>query len=190
MFEKSSIDDLNMMLARTVVLYNKWPVFLHEVVKGRLALCSSLATQKEKLVPIDDPLFDFTPVPLGFVNSETTAAYTARRGVRKMKQGLSRDNLQVTQIGKTPEDEALYHSIRDLNTKYLVPTIKENYPTLKECLEAVSTDAKIKAFHKNFAVAQNFVLLYKDKTVGLVDSDNGKLVFRADKTYLKTLLEN
>lgn len=190
MFEQSEVGDLNMMLARTVVMFNKWPVFISEILKDRQAVCFSLATSKQKKVSIDNPCFDFTPVPLGFVNSETTAVYVSRRGVRRMKQGLSRENILITQIGNKIDDETLYFSVKDLTTKYLVPTIKEIYPSLDQCLEAVSTDANIQAFHKSFAVNKNFILIYKGKQVGLVDSDNGKLVFRADKTYLKTLLEN
>lgn len=190
MFKDAEVEDLNQMFRDTLVLYNKWPVKIVEVDHNREALTVSLATGASKNISIDDKRFDFTPFELGNVNGDGCCAYMVRKGLRRWKQGLNRENINVFMVETSIKSSEFSRQLRKLDSRFLINTIKGLYPSKEEALELVSSGSECAAFSRLFSVDNEFNLIYKYKTVGMVDADNGKLVFKPSKAYMKTLLEN
>lgn len=196
MFNDANMNDLEMMFLNSVILYAGWPVRVESIGcnQDRNVLnmyVRSLATGRKRHVDIDDKFLDFTPVQLGMVNGMGTAVFAARRALRRYKQGLTRDALNVFVLDLRHHTGAeLRSEIREFHHKGFVSCIKGNYPSLKESLEAVTTGKEASAFSRVFAVDSDMNLFYKTSKVGMVNSDNGNLIFQPKKSYLKTLLEN
>lgn len=196
MFNDANINDLEMMFLNSLITYAGWPVRVEAIgySEDRNVLhmhIRSLSTGRKRNVYIDDKFLDFTPVQLGMVNGMGTAVFSARRALRRYKQGLTKEAMNIFILdARHHTGAALRSEIREFNHKGLISCIKGSYPSLKESLEAVTTGEEASAFSRVFAVDSDMNLFYKASKVGMVNSDNGNLVFQPKKAYLKTLLEN
>lgn len=194
MFEDASIEDIRMMFDNTIVMYGGWPVRVlscDTVDRVHVLNTRSLSTGADRTVPVTHKMFDFTPVSLGMVNSDKTCLFLARRALRRYKQGLSRESMLYKNI-TDPTDAFLNlrDAIRGLESKFLVNCIKGRYPSLPETLEMVNKGVESQAFNRVFAIDSEMNLYFKHNKVGMIDSDNGKIVLQPRKSYLKTLLED
>lgn len=188
MYAEASVADLRQMFDNTVVMYNKWPVFIKNINDRDEVVVKSLSTGKNRILSFDDDRFDFTPVSLGLVNCEGSCIHVARTPIRRWKQGFSFDHAKITELDGVRFGMKAGQALTSYG-KELVNTIKKNYPTYNEALELAFSGAEAVAFNNDFAVNKEGFLFYKYKKVGLIDEDNGNIVLMRGKAYLKVLLE-
>lgn len=109
-------------------------------------------------VRVNDPDVIFQGFPLGFVNTNKGPFFTSRTGHRQYKQGLNSDNIIVKPILTTQR--------RPIFNEYfygcLSKTVFNNYPSLREYLEA----DKSGAFSRYFAKIRD-ELYYMMKPAGI-----------------------
>ena len=181
--------DANMRIARSVIRYDGFPVFVHEVLETRDGLMVYYSTMEEDAgnlagepVPLTDNGWDFTPVPLGYLNTPRYGAlYSSRVPIRKWKQGLHMENFVVRR------GERHYEVGEFLNDQVLTNCILGNYPKFKQCLDKVLKDRESAAFHRHYALvpadAGLVWLLHKEDKVGYVA--DGEAHLGPEYEYLK-----
>lgn len=129
------------------------------------------------------------PVPLGFVNWGKEAIYVSRIPTRSWKQGLRSNSVYTSKAVNIPSL---------LNSFNLDRTVRGIYPTVVDGLELVTNSEMYSvAFSRNFAFTQakglskgKYLLLYKNKTVGTLFSENNKEVLTTLAPEYKFLQES
>lgn len=181
-------EDARMRCSGSVVRYEGKPIYIHEVTGDLHIKFTSLLSQRQKTVKLDDPKIDWKPVPAGFVNTGGTMAYVCRRPVRKWKQGLHRDNIHVVEGDRR-------HRLRYadlLRSREFGRCAMRDYPKFDNAMEAVAAgkDAKSKvlarAFSPEFGLTRTELglvwLVYRGDRVGWYEK--GHLRLGEGKEYL------
>lgn len=164
-------DDANMRLAGCVVRHAGRVVYVERIDGDMDVLYTVVGDQNEqtKMAPLDDPDWDFSPMPTGYMNIGDVAYYVERVPCRRWKHGLHPDNVMVSpprlpvrNFMKRPEFRA---------------SIENKYPSFDEVLKAVRQRAeRSRAFCKHYALRRDEVglvwLLYRDIKVGWLEDDS------------------
>lgn len=181
-----NVEDINILFSRTLVLYKGEPVFVHKNA-GREVLCEFIETGKVEKINFN--LKDFKPIShrLGYVNTAVGCAYLMRKPVRRYQVGLSYDNIQLLE---TPSDfyMEIKTDISTLRSRFIVDTIKGEYPDIDSCyMNAVALNTTF-AFDRQFAVTYEGRLYYRGREfVG--NYRDGEILFNEGKEYLNSLLD-
>lgn len=152
-------DYANSRLEGTVVRLKCKPVYVHNVTRGMKAIVSYLSKMDDYFV-VEAEELDLKPVPLGYCNKRGYATYLMRMPMRRdWRQGTRLANM--TTKGELP--------IGLFNNRDLEDVVLNNYPTLKECLKAISKGTcRSMAWCREWAIGLGNVLLYKTEPVGTV----------------------
>lgn len=170
-------DYANSRLEGTVVRLKCKPVYVHNVTRGMKATVSYLSKMGDYFV-VEAEQLDLKPVTLGYCNKRGHATYLMRMPMR-------RDWRQGTRLANMTTKGELH--IGAFNNKDLEAVILNNYPTLTQCLKAVSNLACYSmAWSREWAVGLNNVLLYKTEPVGTVV--DGVPVLDESNSYLSQSL--
>ena len=192
MFANTSIDDLRTILKGTIILYDTEPVYVRDILNEEGLLVEMLSSRNRMEVAINNPLFDFEPFPLGFINTKNTVLYAQRHPRRQYRQGLSSDNCGMDLIRECRNDRGVIDSLRDFNSDtfgMLRNTIKGIYPTLNECEAAFNTGSELKAISRTFAISNNGEVYYKTKLAGALNFNTQSPQFFRNTEHLNWLWE-
>jgi hypothetical protein len=181
------LNDAQMRANFTVVRYCSCPVYITSIkvsaAGGLLACFLHLSNSEKGEAHLEDPGWDWSPVPTGFVNTGKSVFYVQRVPVRKYKHGLSKENISVT-----PSRMGLLDIFK---TKQMGDTICRRYPGYEEAMAAVTTTSCQVAFHPDFALTKTGLgpvfLMYRVDTVGWYEG--GKIVLGNEFKYLKELVQ-
>lgn len=170
-----SVEDAQMRLRNTVVLYKGKPVVVTSVQHGRgedegpmRVLIQDLPINLAKAEPFDRGLrledekaerkyisskyFDIAPFPLGYVNSPDGAFYCARLPNRVQKQGLCAENFS----GKLNNGMSVNWQTF-LKCKETPAMIANNYPSFDKAMAALERCPSV-AFSREFCLVKDEVL--------------------------------
>lgn len=194
MFEDASLGDLRMMFDGTLVRHNGEPVFIHHVADDKKAECLFIGNQEYKYITILDKGFDFTPVSLGYVNVRGQSIYASRNPLRRYKQGLSPECLNIFATGEDFDSEERYtdaqKQVKSLKSKCLYNTVKRVFPSLEDVIASFEDKVRMAAFDRQFALRYDGILKYRNNKVGRVDLNNGNVFLNKGKEYLISALGN
>lgn len=134
----------------------------------------------------DIKTFDFSPLPLGYINLDIEVDYLQRLPARFYHQGI-RNNVLVSKARR----------VRDLWTKSLVNCVMGVYPQFEDCVEAIyNGEAKEKAFARKFCIGvsqrgrHDFSIYYRGNAkVGTLDAKSLRYELGKDHMFLKESLE-
>lgn len=126
------------------------------------------------------------PFPLGYFNYEGDALYSRRLPSRQWKQGVRKENCQITShvnLGKFIPNSAFEQALLQLYTNH--------YQNKQVCLEKIANgEATSLAFHRNFSVATpKFTLRYRGNVIGGLNPDNGEAIVQPKFNFLQKVLE-
>jgi hypothetical protein len=193
-----NVNDAQMRLGGTVIRYNGKPVYVIDVGDKKdpetfdtyiyLNITFPIDGVVDQVL-IDDPLLDFSPVPVGYVNYNGGSAYVHRVPIRKWKQGLHRDNLNV----EWDTYNGLGEDADILVTSSLARSILNEYPAFDEAIERVrSKRDKSCAFNRKFSLVRSDIgllwLYYKGEQVGWIEGEQ-TFVLGNEHRYLQEELE-
>ena len=177
MFESQR--DAEMRLTGCMVRYNGTPVFIEGVLNGTNLAVFIPEKKITEAISWDDPNFDFSSAPLGYINHGSKAIFSCRIPHRKYKQGVSVQNITVDS-----------GSARDVfPSDGLYSCVKNEYPSFDEAVATLRKGRSI-AFHRWWMVKQaleGIHLYHRGNRVGEVV--NGRPVLLKTKRFLKECLE-
>lgn len=187
MYEHASAEDLVQIFSDTVVMYRKKPVYITKVDFNKGLTVYALEDMKTKLgnINVEDPDFDFTPVPLGFCNHDKDAFYLQRAPRRQYKQGLCKGNMVATGITPNASKEGGM-SIVTAKVRSLAHCIEGRYPTVASAIKmVVEGGCRSAAFSRKLAIDDNLLVYYKTDKIGVMDEDSQKISFLRNMKHLK-----
>lgn len=189
-YEEAGLDDLNTLFLQTVIRYKKQPVYVKAITNNRELVLQALENVKEKFpeISLTDSDLDFTPVPLGFANYNGNAFYLSRIPSRQYKQGLASNNLVVDCLTEGNKTALASKELKKVCNRSISSCILGKYPSLQQALKLITEGALSVAFHRQFAVDEDWNILYKTESVGSVNGDTGEVWFKRTKGYLKGVL--
>jgi hypothetical protein len=185
-----SVNDANMRLGNTIVLYDGKPVYIREVgalgegegangdiyrvyIKNLPISPTDRGAYERKF--ISSKKFDLAPFPMGFMNLNEHAVYLSRAPKKQQKQGLSEGTLSAVTVGD-PLGQQRIRFADLLNKKEFADCISGNYPNVREATRLIEAGAQSVAFSRCFAMARDTALpeliyLYhkKDKVGFIMD---------------------
>lgn len=172
---------LSSRISGSVVMCQGSPVYVLEVTGSGNASIEDLVTHNRRVIRADNLSLEIPK--LGYVNYFGRATYVCRKPMRRdYKQGLRKQNL-ISTYGYI-SNELPYHS--------LVPTLTNNYPSFKECLNLIQNQKDrpepifSMAWNRNWAIEKegdNLHLLYKFGTV-VGSIINGEPTLKNEFMYL------
>lgn len=171
MIRYNTSDDASLRLNSSLVRY-KGSVYYCKVVGNclcRLYLFENLLENTIEDTPFNhqlnynDPELCIDAIDVGYVNYVTDTKFVTRPPYRKQKQGSNTENLVVFNVGSV-RFASLDHT--QFFTGSFVKALKNDYPTLKECVESLKAAKKIlsRAFSKNFCIQK---IITEDETLEL-----------------------
>lgn len=189
--------DVELRLKGSVVMYDKRPVLIADVMGKGVVRAVDILADEGKTVKVTD--LDLAPAKLGYVIGDDGELYYAcRRPARKFKQGLTRENLFTFEALNKPDDKKLVEMMRqgsrphfNPGSTYVARAIMGQYPSLEEAFSKVR-EGKRKAmpFSREWAVADKdneLCLLFRGDVVGYVGDKSVKLL--PECFYLKESLQ-
>lgn len=190
MYEHASAEDLIQIFTDTVVLYRKKPVYVNKVDFDKGLIVYDLEDMKTKVgnINVEDPDFDFTPVPLGFCNHNKDALYVQRIPKRQYKQGLCKGNISALGITADASREGI-NSILTGKVRSLAHCIKGNYPSITSAIKmVVEGGCRSAAFARKLAIDENLSVYYKLDKIGVMDEETQKISFLRNMKHLKGIV--
>lgn len=185
--------DVNQIFVGSVMMYDKQPVYILSQVVGFDVMASNLDTSEEFELNLFSPQLSIRGVNTGNVNVNGVVVNFFRCPVRRWKQGLCRDNIEVVPSEKEFLSDLTYrHShraVKDFQVELLKDTLKNEYPSFEKVLgEVGKNNVKEMAFDRQFSLDKEFRLYYKKEFVGAVNEDNGEIFLAKKREYLRSLL--
>ena len=203
-----SVNDANMRLSGTIVLYDGKPVYIREVGalaegEGKNGDIYRVYIKELPIKPndrgayerkfISSKKFDLAPFPMGFMNTASgKAVYLSRAPRRQQKQGLSEATLSQYVVGDLSGQGRLVRFADLTSSQQFVDCINGKYPSVAEATKMVAEGADSVAFSRVFAIARDkslpeLIYLYhkKDKVGFIMD---GKLKLSAKGRCLRESL--
>lgn len=166
--------DLAQRLDNTICLYRQVPYLVR--IDGPQVQLRDIPTSKiVEIIKSDDPDFDISTIPLGYVQWGPQVVYLGRRPARIWKQAFSAENMSVKSIGG--DDAAFRDANRPftLRSREFLNMIRNDYPVLDQVLEdfRLRKEAKEIAISRDIAVQYNSNLhityvYYKTQQVGFI----------------------
>ncbi len=209
-----TLNDAQMRLKGTIVLYEGKPHYVTEIAAGAedspfRVYADALPTkgggggraaEVERAIArergeadirkyISSKHFDIAPFAMGFVNDEKGCFYVARTPARQQKQGLSSDTCSACDVYGERKSFAVV-----LNSSGFPDMVSGVYPNLAQAVRTL-TGGKIKsiAISREFALARDAelpeltYLYHKNKKVGFLRGTDVSLSVKY--TYLKESLD-
>lgn len=154
--------------------------FSDDITDERMCRVYLLSGGKKSSKNISLNTIDLTPVKLGYVNLQPRCVHVSRRPVRAFKQGLS---ISVLTFSSSTD------GFRDWPFMPMHNTIKNIYPTLKECKKSLEDSLALQiAFCRDFSIDNTGLLFHCGETVGAFDgkrcSLNKNYTYLAEKLHM------
>lgn len=185
-YDDTTYDDLITILKHTVVMYDGVPVYISEVTPDGKLYVRNMVSKENHLYEINDELFSFEPVKLGYINIKGHAAYLSRTPSRQYKQGLSVNTLKI-QCTDAEYSGQIQEMIRKF-TFEMSNTIRNIFPSIDEATKLLAQDErKSVACSRVFKINADGNLFYKEQNVGLLDFNTKVPIFSRKYSYLKQL---
>lgn len=180
MGERISAEDARMMYKDTLCEYKGDLVFVAGIGNDMETLIREVSSMKLKRVKFDTD--DFAAPSrgrLGYVNFGQMAVYMFRNPRRMYKNGLCQENIETKMEGGfryTAEEERY---VAMMLQRPLDPCFQEtyagNFPSLEDAVKKVANkEARLIAFDRQFAVASDGKVYYKNQFVGGISLKTGK----------------
>lgn len=191
--------DIELRLKGSVVMYDKRPVLIADVLGNGIVRAVDILADEGKTVKVVDLDLSPSSAKLGYVIGEGGELYYAsRRPARKFKQGLTRENLFTFEAMNKPNDKDMAALIRQGGRPHFNPgsthvarTIMGQYPSLEKAFTDVRAGKrKAMPFSREWAVADKdheLCLLFRGDVVGYVGDNSVKLL--PEYFYLKESLQ-
>jgi len=193
-----SIEEAEMRLTNTVVLYDGKPVYIDRVANHNgddvFRVYARPLPLDKRADPLDEQFrkfisskkFDLSGFKMGFMNIKGHSVYMSRLPRKQYKQGLAQATLGVEYLGKQgPYDmKAAGLDLRLTNLIYLkefAAMLEGKYPSFNEAKKMLDNGANTVAFHREFALGKDdeldgLVYLYhKRDKVGFILNDTVNL---------------
>jgi hypothetical protein len=112
-----------------------------------------------KAISYEDPLFDFSSVPLGYVNAKMFlhVVYLKRIPVRKVKQGVNQHNVRL-EILPDGNGQKMFNISNILYSKSFYDATMGRYPSLEDSLDALRKHVFDREKTAQVAVSRNIAL--------------------------------
>lgn len=127
--------DIPQKIGESIFRYKGFPYYCRDAGGNRLALYNLWNIQGEYVQMIDyqDKDFDFSSVPLGYVNVKdyVCVAYIMRTPVRKVKQGINNHNTKYYNLPGVKPCGGLNYV---LFSKAFTDMVMDKYPSLEEAM--------------------------------------------------------
>lgn len=175
--------DLGQKLHDTICRWKDQPVWV-KIRDGQIHLYK-LPGGGEFLTEIkrEDPLFDISNVPLGYVNSATKGErvyYTTRIPIRRTKQGLSNQNLKVSSLPKLVSGK-LVGGLNVMMSNGFVDMVNNKYPPLEDAMKLLRTNLAEHGLEGQIAIRRDIAMsidkagiifvYYKNDYIGWIQPD-------------------
>lgn len=191
--------DVELRLKGSVVMLNKRPVFVQDVIGEDRVRVTDILSDENKDVKVS--ALDLSPssMSLGYVLAEGKLFFAQRRPTRKFKQGLTKENIFTFDALDKPDDKAMADILRGAGLRpHINPfsaafarSLLGEYPDVGTAFRKVrSGESKALPFSREWAVADKddeLCLLFRGDVVGYVGNDSVKL--NREHFYLKESLE-
>lgn len=184
-------DNISMRLLNSVVRVGKTPVYVIDAGAQEIRY-KSLTSGRENTINLKSPRLDLSPIPLGYVNYRGEIYYLSRMPVRKYKQGLSSESLNMNGRNGRAKDV--------LRSKALAKCVLGQYPSQQEAIQRIK-DGEIMglAFSRQFAICENggfggggenaeLSLRFRGKAVGKITRKHDELQLLPSFIYLQEKL--
>lgn len=151
-------NDLNQRLDNTVCRFRGIPYRVKFAGGNQLRLYS-LSDKKDEGIVInkDDPDFDISGVPLGYVQiNPHTVAYVSRKPLRMWKQGISIDSLNVNFVSK---NKALAYRFEIFSSAF-EKMILHQYPTIEDARKLLKIQSSQDPTSTEIAISRDIALKY------------------------------
>lgn len=167
----------NTRFSGTWVKKDKKLVYIHRInLEGRVTY---MTNDEGSHLHCDFGKLDLSPVKLGYRNMGTQSFYLYRLPIRQYKQGLRPENIGGSNV------RIQMYSLKDVN--YI------KYPNIEQCLDRLENREAVRvAWSPKFSIMRSkneMNLLYKQHTVGNVNTENGKCLLHSKNLYLQESLE-
>lgn len=176
-------NDLNQRLNSTVCRYNGLPVHVKSEGGNTLSLWSLSSGDSVGVIKSNDPGFDISGVPLGFVQiGPGTVVYVSRKAARIYKQGVSQDALSVKYISplgeRTPRFQLFSRAFED--------SVLGRFPPL-DVAKKLLREQKNGQINTDVAISRDVALsyshdmelthvFYKDEKVGFIVKEDNTVI--------------
>ena len=172
----------NEKLGGSVVSKDGWPVYIDHVSGIGEVAYRKLGAMKWQTCKLQE--LDLSPIKLGYVNYRDSAQYLVRMPARVYRQGVRENTCRAKENNR-------WMRIR-LFDGGMANTAMGIYPSIDVCLDDITNDDVTgRAFSRIFAIRKqrnNLSLQYKERRVGLVNSDNGEMSLAPEFCYLQEAL--
>lgn len=177
-YQSATLADLVTILKDSIIRYKGVPVVVNEVLdrpRGfMLAICPLTDRFNNKNVSINSKNLDYTPVPLGYCNSEFGAEWLYRRPARSYRQGLHSVNIGARAF----EEERSCVGNKGLYIEEVEKCIRGVFPSLQEAIKVVRETGRSCAFSRSSCIRKDGRVFFKSTHVANIDSSSGVLYFR------------
>lgn len=180
MFKFQSAGDCQQRLAGCVILLNQRPFYIieaktHKDVEGYDILL------RDKKVVVDLTANCVSSPRVGYCNYENRAVYITRKPIRRIRQGVCRENLASSR-GTVSSDNLVS---KDFGRMFLnqYPSLEEVYDTVVKKQERYSM-----AFSRDFSIDNDGEVYYQGHHVGRID-EKLTVTFAGKFSCLKELYE-
>lgn len=160
--------DLQARLDRTFCLYEGRPYYI--IVDVPYINLHDIPSQNfYKTIKSNDPLFDISTIPLGYMQySPERVVYLSRTPGRIFKQGVNLDNLKNYFLDPTVRGGKI-----DVFCKEFVSLIEGKYPLVTDALQLLQEDKTYReiAVSRDIALVRNdliIIVYFKNKQVGWI----------------------
>ena len=166
-----NFDDARVKLHGTYVMYDGRAAYVKDVKPlGKIFVCHLVFINdpKTKVVQLDDPLFNYMCLQLGYVNYNNNAGWWCRVPQKQYQQGLNYKQCKVFYSDKNDYD----FSPQLGWTESTAAMLENRYPDIQKVMNQLAAGQRRgAAFHRNFAlmwdnIHQDFLIDYKGKSIG------------------------
>jgi len=206
MLPYKSVEEAHDRITSTIIFYGDTPVYIHRCMfthEGPTIFYHPLPVQVDadlvpipvqwKHAPLTDPKWRANDLLVGYVNkTNLLCEYITRMPVRRYKQGLCGDNLNIPR-------KLAYSTARLFPDEGFASMLKGEYPSFKEVIKTLLASHSVnpdvsykKAFHRQLAVsyssAEKMLLHYRGAPIGRIEDG---VVFLTPKNYwIREFLES
>lgn len=160
-------EDIPQKISESIFRYKGVPYYVKNAGAGYISLylLTDLNGSVFKKIKFDDPDFDFSSIPLGYVNYEEYkhTPYLSRTPVRKVKQGVNGQNVKMYFIpGGELNKKYGFNSASVLYSQGFINMTQDMYPSLEEAMIKLR---KKKEKIAEIAISRNIALLIDEQDI-------------------------
>lgn len=204
MFENTSIADLRNILTGSVIRFGSDPFLICNIIDADSFFLHGYTIEKgqEHSVVITDPRLNFEPVPLGYMDCNSSVdVFTYRTPMRQYRVGLGSENFQysiplsstLADIHRMEARDRAQRVKRDISASKkntaLYKCISGVFSPIDKAFDAIEEGRKtVVALSRDFAVDKDFCLFFRTDMVGII-TENGVPQFSRGRSYLQQFWE-